>query len=90
MKHHPNILNSRPIHFYWDRYNLAKPGLQGVCPLNPTLFPLVASALNTAGDIAVLAIPIFALNNLRLKRKKKIALISVFCMGGLYVSDHHH
>jgi len=77
-----NSAQSRPTSYYWDQVHFGS-NAKGVCTVSPQLTPVVTSALNTAGDIVVLCIPIFTLNKLRLKRKKKIALISVFCLGGL-------
>jgi hypothetical protein len=70
------FLNCVPVAKFWDR------SIDGFCLSDKGLWFSNAS-MHITTDLAILMIPIPALANLELPRRQKIALISVFALGGL-------
>ncbi|KAB8068775.1 integral membrane protein [Aspergillus leporis] len=69
------FLNCVPVAKFWDR------SIDGFCLSDKGLWFSNAS-MHITTDLAILMIPIPALANLELPRRQKIALISVFALGG--------
>ncbi|KAF7588534.1 hypothetical protein BBP40_005523 [Aspergillus hancockii] len=69
------FLNCVPVAKFWDRT------IEGVCLSDKGLWFSNAS-MHITTDLAILIIPIPALASLELPRRQKIALISVFALGG--------
>ncbi|KAL4903494.1 hypothetical protein BDW74DRAFT_168999 [Aspergillus multicolor] len=69
------FLNCIPVARFWD------PTLPGFCLSSKGLWFSNAS-MHIATDLAILVIPIPALVKLELPRKQKVALISIFAVGG--------
>ncbi|KAF1817440.1 hypothetical protein P152DRAFT_469878 [Eremomyces bilateralis CBS 781.70] len=74
-------LQCRPVAHFWNRYRITDHPLDGVCFTDPSAPPIATSVLNTLGDIIILLLPLFVLNQLQLQLKKKLALFSVFLVG---------
>lgn len=74
-----DLLQCTPIAFTWDS---TVPG--GKC-MDQKAFFIGSAALNIASDFAVLLLPIPMVWSLKINIRKKIALISLFSLGGLYV-----
>lgn len=70
------FLNCIPVAKFWD------PSLPGFCLSSKGLWFSNAS-MHIATDLAILLIPLPALTALDLPRRQKIALISIFALGGL-------
>jgi len=71
---------SRPTSYYWTRFDPQHP-TSGTCLQHNVAGPIASGALNIIADIGVLVLPIFVLGRLQLSRRKRIAVISVFCVG---------
>lgn len=71
------FLNCVPVARFWD------PTVAGTCLSSKGLWFSNAS-MHIATDLAILVIPIPALAALELPKKQKVALISIFALGGLY------
>ncbi|KAL4737606.1 hypothetical protein BDV11DRAFT_216601 [Aspergillus similis] len=69
------FLNCIPVARFWD------PTIPGSCLSSKALWFSNAS-MHIAMDLAILVIPIPALYSLELPRKQKVALISIFAVGG--------
>ena len=78
------MISSFPPAYFWQQYNqsLGTP-LEGSCGVNNAALVISSAALNTAGDIAVFALPIAMLAQLNLRRSHKVALIALFTTGAL-------
>lgn len=74
-----DLFQCTPVAFAW---NAAIPG--GKC-MNTKAFYISSAALNIVSDFAVLLLPIPMVWQLKINTRKKIALISLFSLGGLYV-----
>ena len=70
------FLNCIPVAKFWD------PSVPGYCLSMEGLWFSNAS-MHIATDIVILLIPIPALSGLELPRKQKLALMSIFALGGL-------
>lgn len=84
--HLPNAYtdDSFPPAFFWEQYNPAlDPPPKGSCDAENAPLVISTSALNTAGDIFVFALPLAVLSRLQLNRAKKISLFGVFATGAL-------
>ena len=76
--------DSFPPAFFWEQYNPAlDPPPKGSCNAENAPLVISTSALNTAGDILVFALPLAVLSRLQLNRAKKISLCGVFATGAL-------
>jgi hypothetical protein len=53
--------------------------------VNTSSSQIATSVLNTIGDFAVLCLPIMILIPLQMQLARKIALVSVFLVGSVYV-----
>lgn len=70
------FLNCIPVAKFWD------PSIPGYCLDQKGLW-FSNAAMHIATDLAILIIPIPALIRLEIPKRQKIALISVFALGGL-------
>ncbi|EKG20699.1 hypothetical protein MPH_01963 [Macrophomina phaseolina MS6] len=77
------ILSCNPPAKYWN------PTIRGTC-INYILYYYVAASLNIATDFAIILLPVPALRNLNVSRTKRIGVLFLFSIGGLYVSVHAH
>lgn len=71
------FLNCVPVARFWD------PTVPGTCLSSKGLWFSNAS-MHITTDLAILIIPIPALAALELPKKQRVALISIFALGGLY------
>lgn len=74
-----DLFQCTPVAFVWDS---TIPG--GKC-MNTKAFFIGSAVLNIVSDFAVLLLPIPMVMGLKINTRKKIALISLFSLGGLYV-----
>ena len=70
------VFQCTPVKKFWY------PLWPGSC-VNQKAVQFASAGFNLASDIAVLILPILAVRNLQMKRKKKIGLYIVFAFGGL-------
>lgn len=70
------FLNCIPVAKFWD------PSIDGYCLSMKGLWFSNAS-MHIVTDLAILLIPLPALSALDLPRRQKIALMSIFALGGL-------
>lgn len=73
------FLTCLPIAKFWD------PSIPGYCLSRKGLW-FSNAAMHIVTDLAILVIPVPALVGLDLPRRQKVALITIFALGGLYVS----
>ena len=73
------IFSCSPITFYWDKF---VPG--GSC-LNIYTIGYVFTGINVVTDIVVLLLPVPLLSNLQMSLAKKLNVIGIFILGGLWV-----
>ncbi|KFH47793.1 hypothetical protein ACRE_012880 [Hapsidospora chrysogenum ATCC 11550] len=79
--------DSFPPAFFWEQYNPAlDPPPKGSCNAENAPLVISTSALNTAGDIFVFALPLAMLSRLQLNRAKKISLCGVFATGAFAIA----
>ena len=74
------IFQCTPVEALWDQ-ELIKTG-QGSC-LAFTHWLVPYEVTNIVLDIAILSLPIWMVRNLQTNATRKIALVLVFCLGGL-------
>ena len=70
------IFQCSPVTFVYDK------SIQGTC-IKQGLFYVVTAALTVFTDVLVLALPFWIFLELKISRKKKMAVIGVFALGGL-------
>ncbi|KAK6957401.1 hypothetical protein Daesc_000185 [Daldinia eschscholtzii] len=75
-----------PPALFWEQYNPAlSPRPKGSCHVHNASLVISSSALNTAGDIIVFALPIAILFRLQLKPMQKVGLVLLFATGALAI-----
>ena len=81
--------HSRPLNYYWLQASPAasKGLIRGKCRVAIDPSRQSTSALNSLADLALLIVPAIALVGLQMDLKRKIALISIFLIGTLYVDS---
>ena len=72
------IWECRPRARIWDR------SIKGTCIDIPSLLN-TSGLFNTISDLLILLVPLKAVWNLNMKRKKKLGVIAVFSVGTMYV-----
>lgn len=60
------------------------PWFEGARCVNGKVIRLVSAILNAVSDLAILILPISTVWKLKMRRKKKVALVTVFATGLLY------
>lgn len=73
------VFSCSPVAFYWN-----KSIRNGQC-VDIVKFSISNVILNVATDLAVVALPLHVLKDLRLSKRDKLAVQSTFAVGGLYV-----
>lgn len=66
-----------PINYIWDK------SIEGGKCIDTESFFISSAALNIVSDITILLLPIPMVWKLKINTKKKVALISLFSLGGL-------
>ncbi|KAI1476337.1 hypothetical protein F4774DRAFT_412971 [Daldinia eschscholtzii] len=80
------LFQCSPPALFWEQYNPAlNPRPKGSCHVHNASLVISSSALNTAGDIMVFALPIAILFRLQLKRTQKVGLVLLFATGALAI-----
>lgn len=62
--------------------------IPGTC-LNISMILNASGTFNTVSDVLILLVPVKAVWNLQMKRKRKAAVIAVFTVGSMYVGWFH-
>lgn len=75
------IFSCYPIQFYWDK------SIRGGRCIDALPWGVSNIALNVVTDLAVVALPLHILKDLRLSRREKLAIQGTFLVGGLYVRN---
>lgn len=70
-----------PISFFWTSWTGENPGK---C-LNSNMFSWIRGGLEIALDLCIIALPFPLLLKLQMSTKRKIQVISMFCVGFVYV-----
>lgn len=70
------IFQCSPVTFVYDK------SIEGTC-IQQGMFYVVTAALTLLTDVLVLALPFWIFLDLKISRKKKMAVIGVFALGGL-------
>lgn len=73
----------KPIRFFWDGW---KGDIAGSCGLDVRLFGFIRGAIEIVLDLAILILPLPVLANLQMSTKKKLQIMSMFCVGFVYVA----
>lgn len=71
------IFQCAPIHFFWNGWRGDTPGK---C-IDVRLFGFVRGAVEIFLDLAILTLPLPMLAGLQMSRKKKMQIMSMFCVG---------
>lgn len=71
------IFQCAPIHFFWDGWKGDKPGS---C-IDVRLFGFIRGGIEIFLDLAILTLPLPMLAGLKMSRKKKLQIMSIFCVG---------
>jgi hypothetical protein len=71
-----------PIHFFWDGW---RGEMVADSQINMNLFSFIRGGLEIALDLVILALPLPMLAKLQMSRKKKMQIMSMFCVGFVYV-----
>ena len=83
-----SIMNCNPVYYFWQQPYLflkMKTPSEGSC-LDFARVQIPPSALNTAGDIILLFLPVPHLLKLQMPWRRKLAVFFYFTLGGLWVS----
>ncbi|KAF2024273.1 hypothetical protein EK21DRAFT_104796 [Setomelanomma holmii] len=72
------VFQCTPVHFFWDGW---KGEMQGYCGVDVRLFGFVRGALEIFLDLAILSMPLPMLYKLNMSHKKKLQIMSMFCVG---------
>lgn len=72
------IFQCAPIPFFWDGW---RGEMSGSCPVNVQLFGFIRGGIEIFLDLAILALPLPMLARLNMSRKKKLQIMSMFCVG---------
>ncbi|KAF2787589.1 hypothetical protein K505DRAFT_396381 [Melanomma pulvis-pyrius CBS 109.77] len=72
------IFQCMPIHFFWDGWRGEMPGS---CGVDVRLFGFVRGGIEIFLDLAILTLPLPMLAKLKMSKKKKLQIMSMFCVG---------
>ena len=81
----PGILRCHPIADTWHPLVVEDPGVRAYC-INDGAYYVASSAFNVALDFWILALPLPIVWKLQLSKFRKVSLIAIFLLGGLYGS----
>jgi hypothetical protein len=73
-----NIFQCKPISFFWDGW---REDMSGNCPVDVQLFGFIRGGVEIILDLAILILPLPMLARLNMSRKKKLRVMSMFCIG---------
>ncbi|KAH7351486.1 hypothetical protein BKA66DRAFT_516285 [Pyrenochaeta sp. MPI-SDFR-AT-0127] len=72
------IFQCTPIPFFWDGW---RGQMEGYCGVDVRLFGFVRGGVEIFLDLAILTLPLPMLAKLNMSRKKKLQIMSMFCVG---------
>ncbi|KAH7070385.1 hypothetical protein BKA63DRAFT_420316 [Paraphoma chrysanthemicola] len=72
------VFQCTPIRFFWDGW---RGEMAGFCGVDVRLFGFVRGAVEIFLDLAILSMPLPMLYKLNMTRKKKMQIMSMFCVG---------
>ncbi|KAL5376671.1 hypothetical protein DPSP01_010341 [Paraphaeosphaeria sporulosa] len=72
------VLQCRPISFFWDGWRGDTPGK---CTVNIRLFGFIRGGIEIVLDLVILALPLPMLSKLQMSTRKKVQIMSMFCVG---------
>lgn len=72
------IFQCWPISFFWDGW---KREMSGSCGVNINLYSFVRGGIEIFLDLAILSLPLPMLAKLKMSRKKKLEIMSMFSVG---------
>ncbi|KAF1978185.1 hypothetical protein BU23DRAFT_550256 [Bimuria novae-zelandiae CBS 107.79] len=72
------ILQCKPIPFFWDGW---RGEMAGKCTVDVRIFGFVRGGIEIALDLAILILPLPMLSKLQMSLRKKIQIMSMFCVG---------
>ncbi|KAF2492600.1 hypothetical protein BU16DRAFT_466045 [Lophium mytilinum] len=72
------IFQCNPIPFFWNGW---RGEMAGSCPVNVRLFGFVRGGIEIFLDLAILSLPLPMLAKLHMSRKKRLQIMSMFCVG---------
>jgi len=72
------IFQCTPIHFFWDGW---KGETKGFCGVDVRLFGFARGGIEIFLDLAILTLPLPMLAKLNMSPKKKLQIMSMFCVG---------
>lgn len=72
------IFQCTPIHFFWDGW---RGEMTGYCGVDVRLFGFVRGAIEIFLDLVILTLPLPMLAKLNMSHKKKLQIMSMFCVG---------
>ncbi|KAJ4296418.1 hypothetical protein N0V90_006463 [Kalmusia sp. IMI 367209] len=72
------IFQCKPIPFFWDGW---RGEMAGSCPVDVRLFGFIRGAVEIFLDLAILSLPLPMLAKLKMSKKKKLQIMSMFCVG---------
>jgi hypothetical protein len=72
------IFQCMPIPFFWDGW---REEMSGRCGVNVQLFGFIRGGVEILLDLAILILPLPMLAKLNMSRKKKLQVMSMFCVG---------
>ncbi|KAF9697007.1 hypothetical protein EKO04_004570 [Ascochyta lentis] len=72
------VFQCTPIPFFWDGW---RGEMKGFCGVDVRLFGFARGAIEIFLDLAILTLPLPMLAKLNMSRKKKLQIMSMFCVG---------
>ena len=72
------IFQCTPIPFFWDGW---RGEMSGYCGVNVQLFGFIRGGVEIFLDLAILTLPLPMLYKLNMSSKKKLQIMSMFCVG---------
>ncbi|KAH8704615.1 heterokaryon incompatibility protein-domain-containing protein [Phaeosphaeriaceae sp. PMI808] len=72
------VFQCTPISFFWDGWRRE---MEGFCGVDVRLFGFIRGAVEIFLDLAILSMPLPMLAKLNMSRKKKLQIMSMFCVG---------
>lgn len=72
------VFQCTPIAFFWDGW---RGEMNGFCGVDVRLFGFVRGAVEIFLDLVILTLPLPMLAKLNMSRKKKLQIMSMFCVG---------
>jgi hypothetical protein len=72
------VFQCTPISFFWDGW---KGEMKGFCGVDVRLFGFIRGAVEIFLDLVILSLPLPMLAKLNMSRKKKLQIMSMFCVG---------